>query len=152
MSKYQEDDARDYINTGFYLLRLSNRALEEIPSLKRSVIKQRLKEGSWPFDRMSRKYRRVLVYLPTTWTIRAAEHLLEDRTTGSSAKVQTRTRKRLKEYRSRHPVNVLCACADRSAHTTADFYCEKCDEFICHYCQESCKRYKHKTHKLKKPA
>ena len=33
--------------------------------------------------------------------------------------------------------HMLCACADRSAYVSVQFYCEQCKDFMCEYCRKS---------------
>lgn len=77
--KYIGDDARDYINTAYFFEPLSNRALGKIVNLKRSDIRRRLKDKSYPFSRLNKKNREILLTLPNSWIYGSAKWLLDSR-------------------------------------------------------------------------
>ncbi len=61
------DDVRDYMNSAYFLRRLSKKALGEIAQLKRNEIRRRLKIGAYPFSPLSKKDREALLHLPSSW-------------------------------------------------------------------------------------
>lgn len=61
------DDARDHANTAGYLNPLSSKALCKITQLKDREIRQRLKDNVYPFSRLSKKTREMLLHLPGSW-------------------------------------------------------------------------------------
>ena len=74
--KENNDDARDYMNSAYFLLRLSNKALAAVLTLKPGEARQRMKDGAYPFSRLSGKNRESLCHLPTSWVYGSARHLL----------------------------------------------------------------------------
>ena len=66
------DDARDYMNSAYFLRRLSKKALAEISQLKRSEIRRRLKTGAYPFSSLSQKDLEALLHLPSSWVYGSA--------------------------------------------------------------------------------
>lgn len=73
------DDARDYVNTSDFLRPLSNKALDEISHLGRNDIHRRLREKTYPFSRLDKKAREILLHLPNSWVHGAADWLLNNR-------------------------------------------------------------------------
>lgn len=73
------DDARDYMNTSYFLVRLSKRSLHEISGLRCREMQRRLKEGFHPFSRLSIKNRNILLHLPASWVYGSANWLLNSR-------------------------------------------------------------------------
>ena len=74
--KYIGDDARDYMNSSYFLRNLSDKALSEIEHLGVYSIKRRLKEKTFPFSVVNRKDRETLLHLPNSWIHGAAEWIL----------------------------------------------------------------------------
>lgn len=70
------DDARDYMNTAFFLRSLSNKELIEITNLSRGDIHRHLREKIYPFSRLNQNTRETLLHLPNSWVHGAAEWLL----------------------------------------------------------------------------
>ena len=73
------DDARDYVNTSDFLRPLSNKALSEIEHLGRGDIHRHLKDKTYPFSRLNKKTREILLHLPNSWIHGAADWLLRSR-------------------------------------------------------------------------
>ena len=73
------DDARDYVNTSDFLRPLSDKALGEIKHMGRGDIHRRLKEKTYPFSRLNKKTREILLHLPNSWVHGAANWLLNAR-------------------------------------------------------------------------
>ena len=71
------DDARDYINSAYFLRLLSKKALGEISQLKRGEMRQRLKAGAYPFSPLSKKDRESLLSLPSSWIYGSAQWRLD---------------------------------------------------------------------------
>jgi len=73
------DDARDYMNTGSFLVVLSSGALGEIMRLGGGDMKRRLEEKTYPFSRLNKKTRETLLHLPASWVRGGAGWLLAGR-------------------------------------------------------------------------
>ena len=73
------DDARDYVNTSYFLKPLSDKAIMEIGNLGRNEIRRRLREKIYPFSRLNKKTRETLIHLPNSWVHGAAAWLLNAR-------------------------------------------------------------------------
>jgi hypothetical protein len=79
------DDARDYMNSAYLLEPLSNETLSEIENLGYRDIRRRLKEKIYPFSRLSKKSREILLSIPNSWIHGSADWLLKTRRLKSSS-------------------------------------------------------------------
>lgn len=75
------DDARDYMNHSPLFRPLSNKALGEIKNLKPRDIRRRLKEKNYPFSKLNKKTREILLHLPSSWIYGASGWLIYERRT-----------------------------------------------------------------------
>ena len=73
------DDARDHINTAYFLNSLSDKALCEIGYIGRNEIHRRLRKKIYPFSRLNKKTREILLHLPNSWVPGAADRILRFR-------------------------------------------------------------------------
>lgn len=75
------DDVRDYMNTSYFIRRLSGKALGKIIRLKRNKIRKHLRSNAYPFSRLNKKTRETLLHLPNSWIYGSANWLLQTRKT-----------------------------------------------------------------------
>ena len=75
------DDARDYMNHSHLFTPLSNKALGEIKNIRPRDIRRRLKEKAYPFSKLNRRTRKILLHLPSSWIYGASSWLIYERQT-----------------------------------------------------------------------
>lgn len=72
-------DARDILHTSELLEPLSTNSLGTIQHLKQREVRYRLKNKAYPFSRLNKKTREMLLCLPNSWIREATDWLLAAR-------------------------------------------------------------------------